>query len=146
MKCLDQSTKYGMLIDKTLKKITSRYLQEFKEAGVSLSMEQWVILNRIEELGDVASQIEISKMSYRNPATTSRVIGGLCKSKYLVKERFEGDAKRYKLKLTREGQAILGKARPIVKKLRAQGYKNIEPYDFETFLKVLDQFYTNFDQ
>ncbi len=145
MKCLDQSTKYGMLIDKTLKKITSKYLSEFKKAGIALSMEQWVILNRIEELGDEASQIEISKMSYRNPATTSRVIGGLCKMGYLLKERFDGDAKRFKLKLTKDGQLMLDNARPIVKRLRARGYKNIEAGDFETFLKVLDQFYLNFE-
>ena len=76
---MKQPSGYGFLIDKTLKKLQSIYLYAFKDNGVDLTIEQWAILHRIYELGDEASQTEITKTNYRNRATTSRVISGLVK-------------------------------------------------------------------
>ena len=136
---------FGFYLDRTLKKIVTVFLQHFKENDIDLTIEQWVILHRIHDLGDDASQVEISKLSYRNRATTSRVISGLAKKSLIQKKRFKGDQKRFKLIVTKKGLQIVKKALPIVEELRAVGYQNINDADFEAFMKVLDQLWENYE-
>lgn len=136
---------YGFYIDKTLKKLQSIYLQVFKENEIDLSIEQWAILHRIYELGDKASQTEITKTNYRNRASTSRVIAGLVKKKMIKKDRFEGDSKRFKLIVTKKGKSVVNTVEPLVHQLRKIGIQEINTKDFNTFIKVLDQIWTNYD-
>lgn len=136
---------FGKFIDKTLKKITSSYLRVFKEHDINISLEQWVILSSIHDLGDKASQVEISKSNYRNRATTSRLISGLVDKGLVQKIRFKGDQKRYKLAITPAGHSLVTKVTPLITELRKTGYKNISNEEVNTFMKVLEQIWLNFD-
>lgn len=140
---MKQPSGYGFLIDKTLKKLQSIYLHAFRENGVDLTIEQWAILHRIYELGDEASQTEITKTNYRNRATTSRVISGLVKKGLLAKDRFKGDSKRFKLTITVEGHKIITIVEPIMYRLRAVGVTDINQKDYNTFISVLDKIWNN---
>ena len=142
---MKQPSGYGFSIDKTLKKLQSIYLQAFKEHGVDLTIEQWAILHRIYELGDKASQTQITKTNYRNRATTSRVIAGLVKKGLITKDRFEGDSKRYKLTVIPKGHKIIKIVEPIMYRLRAVGMTDINQKDYNTFISVLDKIWNNCD-
>ena len=135
---------FAFYIDRTLKALQNRYISEFRAKGIDLTIEQWVIMLWIQMLGEKASQSEISKTYYRNRATTSRVISGLCSKGLVIKERFKGDQKRFKLRLTKEGQEVFDKAMPINKKLRVKGKENIEAEHFDIFLQVLGQIFDNY--
>lgn len=137
---------FGFYLDRTLKTLSSVYIKHFKANSIDLTIEQWVILQRIYELGSEASQVEISKISYRNRATTSRVIGGLISKGLVKKDRFKGDLKRYRLVITSKGNKVVQKVLPITRDLREVGYNNINKKDFDTFLKVLDQLWSNYDE
>ena len=136
---------FGLYLDRTYHKINATYTQAFKENNINLTIEQWVILQRIYLLGEEASQSAISKISYRNRAATSRVIGGLCKKGFVTKSRFKGDAKRYKLELTEEGEAVVQQVLPLTRKLRGVAYQNLHEDEFEIFLDVLNQIWENYD-
>ena len=136
---------FGFQLDKTLKKIITVYIKQFENIGINLSIEQWVILQSIYNLGENASQVEISKIRYRNRATTSRVISGLEKKGLIKKERFEGDQKRFRLVITPAGIKLVKKALPIVYQLRDIGKDNIDEKEFNIFLKVLDQLWDNYE-
>ena len=140
---MKQPSGYGFLIDKTLKKLQSIYLHAFKDNGVDLTIEQWAILHRIYELGDEASQTEITKTNYRNRATTSRVISGLVKKELLIKGRFIGDSKRLKLTITAKGHKIIAIVEPIMYRLRAVGVMDINQKEYDNFISVLDKIWTN---
>lgn len=142
---MKKTTGYGFLIDKTLKKIQSIYLQAFKEQGIDLTIEQWAILHRIYEMGADASQTEITKTNYRNRATTSRVISGLVNKGLITKDRFEGDSKRYRLTVTDAGHKIVKTVEPIMYKLRAVGMTDINQKDYDTFITVLDKIWNNYE-
>jgi DNA-binding MarR family transcriptional regulator len=96
--------------------------------------------------GTDASQADIAKSNFRNRATTSRVISGLCKKGLLKKSRFRDDQKRYKLVMTVEGQQLMEKVLPLIQDLRRVSTINISEEAFETFYQVLDQLYDNFDK
>ena len=109
-----------------------------------MTIEQWVILHQVYELGENASQKEIAQTNFRNRATISRVIGGLERKGWLKKTRFEGDQKRFKLELTPNGKSVIELVLPHAKYLRKQAVKNLNSSEFETFLGVLDQIGENY--
>jgi len=143
---IDEIQGMGLHLDLVLRKIQKAYLLAFDELGVDITIEQWVILYQIQQLGMKASQRDIVKSNFRNRATTSRVIGGLERKGWITKTRFEGDQKRFKLALTPEGQNILDTTLPSAMQLRKLAIKHINPSEFEIFLKVLDQIRDNYEE
>ena len=141
---IDEIQGIGLHLDLVLRKIQEAYLRKFDDLEVNLTIEQWVILHRIYELGDNASQREIVRSNFRNRATTSRVIGGLERKGWINKTRFDGDQKRFKLELTPAGQEVIDLVLPHAVQLRKRAIKNLDTAEFDTFLKVLDQIGTNY--
>ncbi len=142
---IDKIQGIGLHLDLVLRKIQEAYLRKFEELDIEMTIEQWVILHRISQLGDAASQAEIVKSNFRNRATTSRVIGGLERKSWIKKTRFEGDMKRFKLELTSRGKALITLISPHADQLRAQAIKDLDIMEFETFLRVLDQIGENYE-
>jgi DNA-binding MarR family transcriptional regulator len=143
---MDRTEGFGVYIDRTLKKVQSTFLQVFADNDIDLTIEQWVILQRVHLEGTDASQADIAKSNFRNRATTSRVISGLCKKGLLKKSRFRDDQKRYKLVMTEAGQRLMEKVLPLIQDLRRVSTIHISEEAFETFYQVLDQLYDNFDK
>ncbi|WP_318343960.1 MarR family winged helix-turn-helix transcriptional regulator [Flagellimonas baculiformis] len=142
---IDEIQGIGLHLDLVLRKIQKAYLRAFDELGVEVTIEQWVIMHQIYELGDEASQREIVKGNFRNRATISRVIGGMERKGWITKTRFEGDQKRFKLELTEEGRKIIELTLPSALNLRKLAVKKIDSVEFETFLRVLDQMGDNYE-
>ena len=143
---MDRIEGFGLYLDLTLKKIAETYINVFKDQNIDLTVEQFVILQRIELMGADASQKDIVATNFRNRATTSRVISGLCKKEFVKKEHFKGDLKRFKLVLTPKGKKELNKARPHIQKLRELSKKNIDEKDFQNMLVVLEKIRKNYDE
>lgn len=142
---IDEISGIGLHLDLVLRKVQDAYLRKFKELQVELTIEQWVILYRIYQLGKDVSQSDIVKSNFRNRATTSRVIGGLERKGWIDKTRFKGDLKRFKLELTSKGQDIIARIEPHANLLRQQAIKGLGNEEFETFLKVLDRIGENYE-
>ncbi|WP_396636861.1 MarR family winged helix-turn-helix transcriptional regulator [Maribacter sp. R77961] len=143
---MDRTEGFGVYLDRTLKKVQHTFLRTFSENDIDLTIEQWVILRRVHLLGTDASQAEISNTNFRNRATTSRVISGLCKKGLLEKTRFGNDQRRYKLLMTDAGKDLMTKVMPLIKDIRKMSIKDISAYEFDVFLKVLDQIWDNYNQ
>ncbi|MDT0605698.1 MarR family winged helix-turn-helix transcriptional regulator [Croceitalea rosinachiae] len=141
---IDEISGIGLHLDLVLRKVQDAYLRKFQELQLDLTIEQWVILYRIYQMGEDASQSDIVKSNFRNRATTSRVIGKLENKSWITKTRFEGDLKRFKLELTFEGKEIIALIEPNANLLRSQAIKGLDVLEFEVFLKVLDQIGENY--
>ena len=48
---IDKISGIGLHLDLVLRKIQDAYLRTFEELGVDMTIEQWVVLHRIYELG-----------------------------------------------------------------------------------------------
>ena len=143
---IDEIQGMGFHLDLVLRKIQKAYLRTFDELGVDTTIEQWVILYQIHQLGEDASQRDIVNENFRNRATTSRVIAGLERKGWISKTRFEGDQKRFKLELTPKGQEILNITLPSALALRKLAVKDVDTSEFEIFLKVLDRIGENYEE
>lgn len=141
---IDEIQGIGLHLDLVLRKIQEAYLKKFELLEVDMTIEQWVILYQVYQLGDTASQREVVKSNFRNRATISRVIGGLERKGWLNKTRFEGDQKRFKLELTAVGKGIVDLVLPHAKELRKQAVTDLKPSEFDTFLRVLGRIGENY--
>ncbi len=141
---IDEISGIGLHLDMVLRKVQDAYLRKFRELNINLTIEQWVVLYRIYQLGKEVSQSDIVKSNFRNRATTSRVIGGLERKNWITKTRFDGDLKRFKLELTPKGHNIILQIEPHANLLRKKAIEGLDTIEFETFLKVLDQIGENY--
>lgn len=142
---IDKISGIGLHLDLVLRKVQEAYLNKFKELQIDMTIEQWVILYRIYQLGDDASQSEIVKSNFRNRATTSRVIGGMERKGWITKTRFKGDFKRFKLELTDKGKELIFILEPHANLLRKKAISGLDTVEFDTFLKVLNQIEKNYE-
>lgn len=143
---IDEIQGIGLHLDLVLRKIQEAYLKQFKALGVEMTIEQWVILHQIHTLGETASQRDIVQSNFRNRATISRVIGGLERKGWVLKTRFEGDQKRFRLQLTPAGLALVKQVLPHAVALRKLAVNNLDLAQFETFLAVLDRIGKNYEE
>ena len=65
---IDEIQGMGFHLDLVLRKIQRAYLRKFTKLGVDTTIEQWVVLYRIHQLGDDASQRDIVNENFRNRA------------------------------------------------------------------------------
>lgn len=123
--------------------IKLQFIQGFKEAGVDLTPEQWVIIDDLHQRNGI-SQTELANGSFKNAPTVSRIIDLLEKKELVERQRFENDRRRYKIFLTAKGNAIFKKANPVAQALRKKGWKHLSEAEYETFTRILNQVFDNF--
>lgn len=135
---------FGAYIDRTIKIIRQNYLKAFKEIDVDLTTEQWVLLDSLYD-SDGVSQNDLANGSFKNAPTVSRIVDLLCKKGLTERKRFENDKRRYKVFLTKKGKDTYKRTKPVVLKLRKQGWKNLSDEDYDDFLRIMNQIFENFE-
>ncbi len=140
-----ESKNFGAYIDRTLKVIRYNYTKVFKQLGLDITTEQWVIIDSLYAQNG-QSQNAIAEGSFKNAATVSRIIDLMCKKGITERQRFDNDRRRYKIYLTQTGESIYEKALPEVLKLREMGWKNLTDEDYKDFLRIMNQVFENFEK
>lgn len=141
---MDTTRGFGLYMDRTVKTIQAAFQKMLRDKKVELTLEQWVFLQQIYELGGETSQKELTNLNFRTRATTSKMINNLEQLGYVHKSRFDGDFKQFKLTLTDKGRKTTTLLLPAVKELRAIGHEHITSEDFNIFLNVMNQIWENY--
>ena len=95
-------------LDKCIKTYRQFAQRRFIEAGLDITIDQWLVLNAISEKPDL-SQLEIAERVFKDASSVTRIIDLLIKKEYLQRETHEWDRRRFSLGLTKEGQAVMKK-------------------------------------
>ena len=136
---------FGAIIDRTLKVIKQNYLKAFKEAGVDITTEQWVLMDSLYRENGV-SQNDLANGSFKNAPTVSRIIDLLVKKEFVERKRFENDRRRYRIFLTEKGKEAYEMVKPKVLELRKQGWDGLTDKDYAHLTRILDRVFQNFDE
>ncbi len=136
---------FGTFIDRNMKIIRNNYLKVFKEIGIDITTEQWVLMDCLYQNNGM-SQTELATESFKNAPTVSRIIDLLCKKELTERLRFENDRRRYKIFLTKKGKKTYEKVYPHVIELRNKGWNNLSNDDYTTFLRIMNQIFTNYEK
>lgn len=141
----DTTTKnFGAYLDRTLKIIRHNYAQSFRQLGVNITTEQWVLLDSLYDQNG-QSQTELASNSFKNAPTVSRIIDLLCKKDLTERQRFDNDRRRYKIFLTEKGKNLVEQLRPVVIRLRQRGWQGLDDEDYRVLIRILNRIFDNFD-
>jgi DNA-binding MarR family transcriptional regulator len=133
---------YLYQLKKTVKQL-NRYSQEIlKENGVTITSDQWVVVKRISEQEGV-NQREIAGITYKDPASVTRIIDLLEKNGIVMRKPVEGDRRSYALFLTDAGKSLVRKITPIASEILSKGLKGIKKSDQEKLNEILNKIYDN---
>ncbi len=107
------------LIEKT-NKVIRRYSQvRFSEAGIEITVDQWLVLKKISD-SERINQIELANALFKDRASITRILD-LLLDKRLVRKEEGADKRAYELALTPNGQKFMEQALVIVRNVRKKG-------------------------
>ena len=131
------------LIDMTTRTMRKHTHQVMKEAGLDLTIDQFIVLKILEEK-KALTQIEMAQALVKDNASITRIIELLVTKKLLSRQINEADRRMFKLELTEKGIEYLRHAKPIVFGIRRKGIENVSDHDLEitkqTLRKITDSF------
>lgn len=143
---MSKTTKhFGTYIDRNYRIIRLTFLKAFKEAGVDLTTEQWVLIDSLYKENGL-SQNDLAKGSFKDAPTVSRIIDLLCKKGFTDRSRFENDRRRYRIFLTEKGRAVYEKVLPHVESVREKGWNDLSEEDYTHFLRIMNQVFKNLEE
>lgn len=142
---MQQPKIFGAYLDRTVKQIRQNYVKAFKEIGVDITTEQWVLLDNLYQNNGI-SQNELAERNFKNAPTVSRIIDLLCKKGLTERQRFENDRRRYKIFMTERGKELYEKALPAVLNLRKQGWNNLTDEDYDNLVRIVNQIFENYEE
>ncbi len=129
-------------MDKAIKSYRQYAQKQIKNAGFSVTIDQWLILKNIQENPSVNQQ-ELSKRVFKDNASVTRIIELLVKSGYLQREINGDDRRRKSLYVTPEGNKILREVHQIVLKNRSVALNGISTNELEDLRKNLQKITQN---
>lgn len=135
---------FGSHLDRTVKQIRQNYVKAFKEIGVDITTEQWVLLDNLYQNNGI-SQNELAERNFKNAPTVSRIIDLLCKKGLVERQRFDNDRRRYKIFMTTQGKTVYEQALPAVLALRQRGWNNLSDEDYENLIRIVNQIFENYE-
>ncbi len=139
MERLDRVIFYSL--DKSIKTYRQFAQKKFVEAGLDITIDQWLVLNAIAEKPGI-SQLEISGKVFKDAASVTRIIDLLIKKQYLVRAAHDTDRRRFSLELTKEGKTLIKTIAKVVEQNRAKALKGIHEKDLlkvkETLNLIID--------
>ena len=93
----------GTVLDRTTRLLKAHYQRAFRDAGIDITPEQWVVLDQLNKAG-AASQTDLANGTFKDAPTVSRIIDKLASKELAVRKRFPGDRRRYQVVFTEKGQ------------------------------------------
>ena len=131
-------------IDRT-SKIAKQYSQRFfDEAGMGITVDQWVLLKIIEEHGEM-SQRELAEQAKRDPASITRTVDLLQKKGLVNRDEIPNNRRQYQIVLTSEGQSFVQKHMNMVMSQREQSLKGFSTEEIQSLIEYLHRIQKNME-
>lgn len=107
------------------------------EAGIDITVDQWLVLRTIQESPDVTQQ-QLGTAVFKDFASITRIIHLLVDKGYLHRAPHPTDGRRSALSLTIVGTSLLRKTEPVVRRNRQHALRGIRPDDVQRAREMLD--------
>ncbi len=111
-------------IEKAIKTYRQFAQKELKNAGLSITVDQWLTLNCLNENPQI-TQKELAEAVFKDTASITRIIELLVKAKYIKRNLNTDDRRKSNLTITDLGLQTIEAASIIVEKYRNQALKGI---------------------
>jgi MarR family transcriptional regulator for hemolysin len=129
-------------LEKAIKTYRQFAQRQLAKAGITLTIDQWLILKIIDEYPGI-SQKEIAKRVFKDNASVTRIIELLVSKKYIVRREHGSDRRKTDLHLTAQTQDLLKKVNVISRNNRQKALKALSPRDIKTVHDMLNVIVAN---
>ena len=134
----------GFKLDRASRLTTLNFNKNLKENNVTLTAEQWGIINFLLEK-DGINQNQIGKLINKDHTCVSRLIDTLIKKGIINKEISLEDKRVNLIYLTKAGKELQNKAADTVRHSLDKVFKNVSEEEKEIFSIVLDKIIKNLE-
>ncbi len=125
-------------------KLFKKYKKNFfKEEGIDLTSDQWIVLKRISEEEGI-SQKDLADKSFKEPASITRILDILQRKELIHRKEASSDRRAYGLFLTKEGLNWVSELIPKAKAIRASGVEGLKEEEVRALNRYLKQICENF--
>ena len=111
-------------IEKAIKTYRQYAQKELKNAGLSITVDQWLTLNCLNENPQI-TQKELAEAVFKDTASITRIIELLVNAKYIKRTINKEDRRKSNLLITELGLETIAAASVVVEKYRNQALKGI---------------------
>ncbi len=123
-------------IEKAIKTYRQFAQKELKNAGLSITVDQWLTLNCLNENPQI-TQKELAEAVFKDTASITRIIELLVKAKYVKRNINKEDRRKSNLIITELGLETITAASSVVENYRNQALKGIGIAKEEHVKKVM---------
>ena len=132
---IDESLGYSM--DFTVRGLRRRATQLFRQHDLSITMDQWAILNITKDHGGTSHLTLLSQLMVKDPPTVTKMVDSLCKKAYLKRELDKNDRRKWNIIITPEGLAMEAKAFSLVQQIRSELHNVLSKDEMAQLKKML---------
>lgn len=126
-------------------KASKQYSQrEFDRLGISITVEQWVLLKIISESTDL-TQKELALKSSRDPASITRTLDLLQKKEYITREKVPNNRRSYFICLTKSGVQFIDKNMSVVTSQREKSVEGLSKDELKMLSNLLKRIRKNME-
>lgn len=129
-------------IDEAIKEYRKYAQKKISVIDPNITLDQLLTLNLIKEDPE-SSQKELAQILFKDYASLTRIIELLVKKGYLSRSINETDRRKFILKLTEKGYAIVDKLTPIIIENRKIALENISDTDLKNLKATLKKITEN---
>jgi DNA-binding MarR family transcriptional regulator len=135
---------YGLLIEKTMKRIRQHLSKRLNELDSNITVDQWIVLDILYKHQRLSQNL-IAEKTFKDAPTVTRIIDLLCKKELANRVMDEADRRKFNIELTRYGKQKVEHLLPIVKSVRQKGWEGLSQQDYDSLIRILNTIYNNFD-
>lgn len=130
------------VLEKTIKRYRQFAQNHIDQAGLPITVDQWLVLNVIQECPSLG-QTEIAERVFKDQASVARIIDLLVKKKLLAQQPSDQDRRRVDRTITPQGWALLKAVAPIVAQYRSSALEGLSEPAIEQMRQTLETIYAN---
>lgn len=133
---------YFFKIDTTIKKIRNFMQKGLKDAGIDLTVDQWVVIDHIKPNPGV-SQNDLAIQTAKDAPTVTRILDILVQKGLIRRQMSEFDRRKFNLYLTGQGEDVYQQAFRVIADIRIKSWESLTEDDYRHLVRIMDRIYEN---
>jgi DNA-binding MarR family transcriptional regulator len=133
---------YFFKIDTTIKRIRSFMQKGLNEAGIDLTVDQWVVIDHVKPTPGI-SQNDLARVTAKDAPTITRILDLLTQKELVERKISEFDRRKFNIFLTPKGEDLYEEAFKIIGEARRKSWENLTDGDYDELVRVMDTIYEN---
>jgi DNA-binding MarR family transcriptional regulator len=133
---------YFFKIDTTIKRIRTFMQKGLTDAGIDLTVDQWVVIDHIVPK-ETISQNELAEATAKDAPTVTRILDILVKKGLVMRQMADNDRRKFHIYLTEEGKKIHEQAFKVIAEFRKKSWDSLTDDDYDHLVRIMDKIHDN---